>query len=290
MDQAQGLRNIVKMQNQRLVSEARVFTVTSGKGGVGKSNVAVNLAVAFRRMGKRVIIFDADFGLANVEVMFAVPPRHNLSDVIYGSMDIEEIITTGPMEIGFISGGSGITSLNDLSDDQIHYLVRSIRKLNRLCDVLIVDTGAGISNQVLDFVVSSPQILLVTTPEPGSITDSYSLLKAVYNSNSFNRNESEIRLIANRVTSQQEGQAVYDKLSSVTTRFLGGSVDFLGMIPQDQVLEKAVRSQQVVSISSPTARSSKAFDEIASKLLQDNNEKPVTFGITRFFGGFLKRA
>ena len=105
MDQAQGLRNVVKLQSQINIPEARVLTITSGKGGVGKSNTAVNLAVAFRNLGKRVIIFDADLGLANVEVMFAVPPRHNLSDVIYGSMDIEEVITTGPMDIGFISGG-----------------------------------------------------------------------------------------------------------------------------------------------------------------------------------------
>ncbi len=290
MDQAQGLRNVVKLQSQINIPEARVLTITSGKGGVGKSNTAVNLAVAFRNLGKRVIIFDADLGLANVEVMFAVPPRHNLSDVIYGSMDIEEVITTGPMDIGFISGGSGITSLNDLSDDQVHYLVRSLRKLNRLCDILIVDTGAGISNQVLDFVVSSPEILLVTTPEPGSITDSYSLLKAVYASDTFNRSSQRIRLIANRVASREEGDAVYRKLSSVTGKFLGGSIESLGMIPYDQALEKAVLSQQVVSIVSPHAKSTKAFTQIAQDLESETVHRPVAFGISRFFGGFLKRA
>ncbi len=290
MDQAQSLRNVVKLQNQLNIPEARVLTITSGKGGVGKSNTAVNLAVAFRKLGKRVIIFDADLGLANVEVMFAVPPRHNLSDVIYGSMDIEEVITTGPMDIGFISGGSGITSLNDLSDDQVHYLVRSLRKLNRLCDILIVDTGAGISNQVLDFVVSSPEILLVTTPEPGSITDSYSLLKAVYASNTFSRSTQRIRLIANRVASRDEGDAVYKKLSSVAAKFLNGSIESLGMIPYDQALERAVLSQQVVSIVSPHAKSTKAFEQIAASLESETAHKPVSFGISRFFGGFLKRA
>ena len=160
MDQAQQLRNVIKKQNQKVVrSTARVITVTSGKGGVGKSNLSVNLAIQFRKMGKRVVIFDADFGLANVEVMFGAIPKHNLSDLIYRNKEISEIITEGPMEIGFISGGSGILGLNNLTKEQILYLVKSLENLRTMTDIIIVDTGAGISDSVLEFVLASPELL-----------------------------------------------------------------------------------------------------------------------------------
>ena len=126
MDQAEQLRNVIKQKNQNNIGNARVITITSGKGGVGKSNMAVNLAIMFRKMGQRVIILDADFGLANVGVMFGTVPKYNLSDLIFGGKSIREIITTGPMDIGFISGGSGIVGLNNLTKEQISYLVHSL--------------------------------------------------------------------------------------------------------------------------------------------------------------------
>ena len=141
MDQAEGIRNVIKLQNQQMTPKARVITITSGKGGVGKSSVAVNLAVQLRKLGKRVIIFDADLGLANVEVMFGAIPKYNLSDLIYQGRDIREIITPGPMDIGFISGGSGIVTMNNLTKDQISYLVHSLSKLDELADVILIDTG-----------------------------------------------------------------------------------------------------------------------------------------------------
>ena len=163
MDQAQQLRNVIKKHNQKNIKAARVITVTSGKGGVGKSNVAVNLAIQLRKKGQRVVIFDADFGLANVEVMFGIIPRYNLADFIYHGMSIQEVITPGPMDIGFISGGSGVLGLNNLYREQITCLVQSIEELNEIADVIIIDTGAGISDQVLEFVIASPEVLLVTT-------------------------------------------------------------------------------------------------------------------------------
>lgn len=290
MDQAEGLRNVIKYQNQHNVQSPRIFTITSGKGGVGKSNLAVNLAVNFIRNGRRVIIFDADFGLANVEVMLRTAPKYTLSDVIYGNKSIEEIITRGPSDIGFISGGSGIIGLNNLNDDQIRYLVRSLRQLNGLCDVLIVDTGAGISNHVLDFVLASPEVIMVSTPEPSSITDSYSVLKAAFTSQDFNRDETKIHLVANRVTSEAEGEAVFNRLSTVTERFLGGSIDYLGMIPRDPQLERAVRSQKIVSIESPNSKSAKAFEKIAEDLISVSQNETHSFGISRFFQSFLRKA
>ena len=154
MDQAEQLRNVIKLHNQNNQNNARVVTITSGKGGVGKSNLAVNLAVCLRKAGKRVIIFDADFGLANVEVMFGAIPQYNLSDFIYRGKSIREIITPGPMDIGFISGGSGIIGLNNLTKEQILYIVNSIDTLNELADFILIDTGAGISDQVLEFVMA----------------------------------------------------------------------------------------------------------------------------------------
>ena len=177
MDQAEQLRNIIKAENvQRPM--ARVLTVTSGKGGVGKSNTAINLAIQFRRLGQRVIILDADFGLANIEIMFGTVPKHNLCDLIYQGKNIREIITWGPMDVGFVSGGSGIVGMSNLSRDYLSYIIKNLAELDAIADVIIVDTGAGIADAVLEFLVASGEILLITTPEPTSITDSYSLLKA----------------------------------------------------------------------------------------------------------------
>ena len=220
MDQAEHLRNVIKAHNQNNIENTKVFTITSGKGGVGKSNMAVNLAVWFSRMGKRVIILDADFGLANVEVMFGTLPQANLSDVIFGGKSIRDVITKGPMDIGFISGGSGIIGLNNLTKDQVTFLVRNISMLNDLADIIIIDTGAGVSDQVLEFVLASPDVVLVTTPEPSSLTDSYSLMKALYRNPKFLRENTNISLVANKVNSEAEGKAVYDKISSVVVKFL----------------------------------------------------------------------
>ena len=288
MDQAQQLRNVIKKHNQINQNTARVVTVTSGKGGVGKSNLAVNLAVQLRKEGKRVVIFDADFGLANVEVMFGAIPQYNLSDFIYRGKGIKEIITPGPMDIGFISGGSGIIGLNNLYREQIMYLVKSIDELNEIADFIIIDTGAGISDQVLEFVMASPEVLLVSTPEPSSLTDSYSLLKALYRNPNFVAGSTTIHVVSNRVNSMEEGQAVYDKLNSVVSQFLHGKLNYLGMIPADTALEKAVRQQQTVSLLEPNAKSAKAFEVLAGNLLNGtHNQVSMRRGIGQMFSGFL---
>lgn len=291
MDQAQQLRNVIKKQNQRIVrNSARVITVTSGKGGVGKSNVAVNLAIQFRKMGKRVLIFDADFGLANVEVMFGAIPKFNLSDLIYREKEIDEIVTEGPMGIGFVSGGSGIIGLNNLTKEQIIYLVKCIEELSSMADIIIVDTGAGISDSVLEFVMASPEVLLVTTPDPSSLTDSYSLLKALYYNPEFDKQKSKIYVLSNRVSSAAEGRVVFEKLDSVVKQFLEGDIQYIGMIPQDNALEKAVRQQKPVSLCHPNAKSSNAFEELA-EILTDNEEETIhsKWGITKLLDKLINR-
>ena len=172
MDQAEQLRNVIKLHNQNNQNNARVVTITSGKGGVGKSNLAVNLAVCLRKAGKRVIIFDADFGLANVEVMFGVIPKYTLADVIYENQTIKSIISNGPLGIDFISAGSSVVGLNNLNHKQIHFIVSAINELNSMYDLIIIDTGAGVSEQVMEFVAASNDIVLVTTPEPASLDGS----------------------------------------------------------------------------------------------------------------------
>ena len=290
MDQAEQLRNVIKVHNQNNMNTARVVAVTSGKGGVGKSNLSVNLAACLRKAGKRVIIFDADFGLANIEIMFGAMPKYNLSDVIYHGKSIQEIITQGPLEIGFISGGSGIVSLNGLQPEQIKYLVKSINELNNLADYIIIDTGAGISEQVLEFVMTSPEIILVTTPEPTSLTDSYSLLKTLFKKKEFNPNETVIHVVANKVHSTEDARAVYEKLNSVIAQFLHGNLNYLGMIPQDLAVEHAVRQQKVVSISEPNSKAAKAFEILASNLLQDAGEETQPRrGLAQLFTSLFNR-
>lgn len=288
MDQAENLRNIIKMNSQPHKPLARVITVTSGKGGVGKSNTAINLAIHFRQMGQRVIILDADFGLANIEVMFGAVPEHNLGDLIYQGKNIKEIITWGPGDVGFISGGSGIAGLSNLSRDYLMYVIQNLAELDSIADIVIVDTGAGIADAVLEFLVASAEILLVTTPEPTSITDSYSLLKSLNRHPRFSGEMSQIKVIANKVESEEEGKALFSKLNAVVERYLKLPVSYLGAVPQDHNLSKAVMQQSPVSLASPGAKSAKAYQRIAETLIYGNAEdKGNIRGMAAFFSHII---
>ncbi len=283
MDQAQQLRNIIKA-GPAVRPLARVITVTSGKGGVGKSNTAINLAINFKKLGKRVIILDADFGLANIEIMFGTMPKHNLSDLIYQGKSITEIITWGPGEVGFISGGSGIAGLSNLGREYLNYIIQNLAALDAIADVIIIDTGAGISDAVLEFLVASGEILLITTPEPTSITDSYSLLKALNRHPRFTKENSQIKMIANRVEGDKDGEVLFKKLNMVVSRFLGLPLEYLGAVPQDKHLAQAVMQQTPVSLASPASKSAKAYEAIAARLMHMENEGKVKKrGMAAFF-------
>ena len=283
MDQAEKLRNIIK-GSQLPKPMARVITVTSGKGGVGKSNTAINLAIQLKKMGQRVIILDADFGLANIEIMFGTIPKHNLSDLIYQGKNIKEIITWGPGEIGFISGGSGIAGLSNLRKEYLDYIIQNLKELDAIADVIIIDTGAGISDAVLEFLVASGEILLVTTPEPTSITDSYSLLKALNRHPRFDRESVQIKMIANRVESAEEGRNLFGKLNAVVSRYLSMPLQYLGAVPYDGQLSKSVMQQMPVSLQHPNAKSSYAYEEIAAVLMNiELNKSLKKRGMAAFF-------
>lgn len=292
MDQAEQLRNIIKAKevgntiNNRPL--ARIITVTSGKGGVGKSNTSINLAIQFRKMGKRVIILDADFGLANIEVMFGAVPKYNLFDLIYQGKSIQDIITWGPMEVGFISGGSGIAGMANLSREYLTYIIQNLAALDSIADIIIVDTGAGISDAVLEFLVASGEVILVSTPEPTSITDAYSLLKALNRHPRFSTETSMVKMLANRVEKPGEGLALYNKLNAVVARYLKLPMSYLGEVPQDNQLMQAVLQQVPVSIKSPTAKSSLAFEQIARLLMNMEGENPVQKrGMAAFFSHII---
>lgn len=287
-DQAEKLRNIIKAQNQPRRQAARVITVTSGKGGVGKSNTAINLAIQFRKMDQRVIILDADFGLANIEIMFGAVPKHNLCDLIYQGKSISDIITWGPMEVGFISGGSGITGMSNLDKDNVGYIIDNLVELDEMTETIIVDTGAGISDTVLEFLVASGEILLVTTPEPTSITDSYSLLKALSRHPRYRADATQIKVLANKVSGEQEALSLYGKLETVVERYLKVPISYLGMIPQDQLLAKAVMQQMPVSLDNPKARSAIAYEIIAAKLMNRELDKTIPRrGMAAFFSHII---
>lgn len=286
MDQAEQLRIIKAGRQTRPL--ARVITVTSGKGGVGKSNTSINLAIQFKKMGKKVIILDADFGLANIEVMFGAVPKHNLCDLIYQGKKITEIITWGPMDVGFISGGSGIAGMANLSRDYLTYIVQNLAQLDAMADIIIVDTGAGISDAVLEFLVASGEILLVTTPEPTSITDSYSLLKALCRHPRFHQEETKIKMIANKVQKETEGQVLFQKLNTVVTRYLKIPMTYLGAVPEDNQLSRAVMQQVPVSLQNPGAKSSVAYEKLAEKLLgKEEEERQPKRGMAAFFSHMI---
>jgi len=286
MDQAERLR-IIKA-NKQVRPLARVITVTSGKGGVGKSNTTINLAIQFRKMGQRVIILDADFGLANIEIMFGTIPRHNLYDLIYQGKGIQEIITWGPLGVGFISGGSGIVGMANLSRDYLTYIIQNLRELDAIADIIIVDTGAGISDAVIEFLVASDEILLVTTPEPTSITDSYSLLKALFRHPRYQQDLTQVKMIANRIGKEDEGNQLFQKLNAVVTRYLKMEMTYLGGIPQDEQLARSVMQQTPVSIENPGARSSIAFERMAVRLMnKEETEKLPKRGMAAFFSHII---
>lgn len=289
IDQAEQLRKRVSQQIQHSGS-TRVIAVTSGKGGVGKTSFSVNLAIQLSKRGKRVVIIDADFGLANVEIMLGIRPQYNMADLIYHEMNVDDIITKGPLDIGFISGGSGVQDMVNLDKEQVKILIPKLVRLDSLADVIIIDTGAGISDAVLEFVLSSPEVIIVATPEPTSITDAYSLLKTVNRSKDFMVEEKKIQIVSNRVGSREEGKEIYDKLNIVSTKFLNIHLEYLGAIMQDSNASKAIIEQKPVSLAFPNSISTRCYQEIGNKLLEiDGVVDEPKEGIATFFLDFIRQ-
>ena len=291
MDQAQNLRNIIKAGSTKEVL-SRVITVTSGKGGVGKSNLAINLAISLSRLGKKVVVLDADFGLANIEVMLGIRPQYNLSDLMFRGKSLSEIITEGPENVGFISGGSGIREMTNLTKEQLINLSARLSELDRQTDVVIIDTGAGISGNVMEFVVLSGEVLLIATPEPTSITDAYALLKTLNYQPEFTREHCHIKLIANKVRNEKDGRELFEKLSVVADKFLNISLEYMGAVPSDNNMNKAVMKQQPLSVAYPNSQAARAIDDMARIIAAPEGDaviKSVRRGLVGIFSETLKR-
>lgn len=290
MDQAEHLRNIIKKQDllPKKKGNAKVITVTSGKGGVGKTSLSVNLAIQLARMGKQVVIFDADFGLANIEIMLGLRPQYTLADLMYRGKDIGDIIMRGPENIGFISGGSGIRELSNVSRDQVFSLIQKLDDLDRQADVIIIDTGAGISDTVLEFVAASEEVLLVATPEPTSVTDAYALMKVLDQRTAFQLDRTIVKLVANQVREEWEATELFEKLGAVAGKFLDIEVEYLGAIPYDKYMQRAVMRQDPVCISHPEARAARAVKRMAFLLEDQHMEEETRGGIARLFSRVIR--
>ncbi len=255
VDQAAGLRRMAQP------NPVRVIAVTSGKGGVGKTNVSVNLAVALADTGKQVMLLDADLSLANIDVLLGLHPDKNLSHVIDGERSLEEIIVTGPSGIMVVPASSGVRRLSELSTMENAGLIRAFSELNHDVDILIIDTAAGINESVTSFSRAAQEVVVVVCDEPASITDAYALIKVLNVEYGIQR----FRVLANQAHSAQEGRELFNKISRVTDRYLDVTLEFMGTVPHDDYLKKAVRKQRAVVQAYPRSRSSMAFKNLAQK-------------------------
>ncbi len=258
IDQASGLR---KMQQSNPI---KVIAVSGGKGGVGKTNVSLNTSIAMAQQGKRVLVLDADLGLANVDVMLGVRVKRNLSHVLSGECELDDIIIEGPAGIKLIPATSGTQSMVDLTPAEHAGLIRAFSDMRTQFDVLVVDTAAGISDMVLSFTRAAQDVLLVVCDEPTSITDCYALMKLL----SRDHGVFKFKVVANMVRSPKEGQQLFAKLSTVSERFLDVALDLVGVIPFDENIRKSVRKQQAIVEAFPDSPAAKAFKLLASKVIK----------------------
>jgi flagellar biosynthesis protein FlhG len=261
---------------------ARTITVTSGKGGVGKTSLVANLAICLAQAGQRVIILDADLGLANIDVVFGIRPQHNLMDVISGKMNLDEVMVQGPNGIQIIAGGSGVTEMAQLESQKAHKLFDQLKFLEDKTDYLLIDTGAGISESVISFCQAADQIIVITTTEPTALADAYGIIKIISN----NRPESHVSVLVNRVDNDEEGNEIHERLSRVASEFLGGfSLHRLGSIPQDRQMHLAVRQQTPLMLFSPMSPAATGIRKIVSSSFHEIPEDCPNAGIE----GFLSR-
>lgn len=253
VDQATGLR--------RMSRPVRVVAITGGKGGVGKTNVSVNLAVALAKQGQRVMLLDADLGLANIDVLLGLHPTHNLAHVIKGERSLEEVIVPGPAGIQIVPAASGVQSMARLGPLEHAGLIKAFSDVSTNLDVLLIDTAAGISDSVISFTRAAQEVLVVVCDEPASITDAYALIKVLSRDHHLQR----FHLLASMARSVQEGRELYDKLAKVTNQFLDVTLEFFGVVPYDDYLRKAVKKQCAVVDGYPKSRSAMAFMHLAQK-------------------------
>lgn len=266
-DQAKTLRSLNENQPSQILDTGsdvvtRVFSITSGKGGVGKTAVVANTAVTLAKMGKSVLILDADLGLANVDVVFGLAPKYNLNHFFSGEQDLENIMVDGPYGIKILPAGSGIQNFTRLDGHHKMRLLDGLDSMHNSFDFVLIDTEAGISENVTYFNTAAQEILVVTTPEPTAITDAYALMKLL----STQFHEKRFNLIVNQIRKEEEALDVYRKLTIVANRYLDISIDYLGSIPADKQMIDAIRKQKIYVDMHPSSAIATAFSSLAKRL------------------------
>ncbi|MBE0435031.1 MAG: MinD/ParA family protein [Methylomicrobium sp.] len=274
-DQAAGIRRMKK------TNPVRVIAVTSGKGGVGKTNLSVNLGLALAEQGKRVALLDADMGLANVDVLLGMYPKFNLSHVLKGEKTLNEIIVTGPSGLQVIPASSGLQHMSDLSTVEQAAVIRAFSDIDQDLDVLIVDTAAGISSSVINFARACQEVIVVVCDEPTSLTDAYAFIKLLNRDYGLSR----FHILTNMVQSAQQGQNLFQKLAKVTDRYLDVTLQFAGAVPYDEYLRKAVQQQSPVVAAYPRSKASLALKNVARQI----NSWPIKGQAGGYLEFFIER-
>lgn len=259
LDQAENLRRLANKDNSK--KKAKIITITSGKGGVGKSNFVVNMGITLHKKGKKVLIFDADIGMGNDDVLMGVLPRYNVFDLLEGK-DINEVVVEGPYGINLLPGGSGINYIENLEEKERLAFIEKLTSLDEY-DYIFIDTGAGINKNVLAFIACSEETIVITTPEPTSLTDAYSLIKATDHFKLTNT----ANVIVNRAFSIKDGEETYNKLKRAVDKFLTIKINYLGSISEDRKLVEGVRAQVPFTILHPKCDASRSIERISNKLI-----------------------
>ncbi|KOR25877.1 MinD/ParA family protein [Clostridium sp. FAM 1755] len=277
LDQAEKLRQLVNNKDKS-VNPPKIITVTSGKGGVGKSNFVVNLAITLQKMGKKVLILDADIGMGNDDVLMGVMPKYSIYDIIFNNKTIEQVLIKGPFGVKLLPAGTAITNLEGITEEQIERFIKNLSTLEEL-DYIIMDTGAGVNRSVLGFISCSEELIILTTPEPTAITDAYSLLKAVSH---FNIKQNA-KLVINKTIDDQDGKITYNKFKNAVNKFLHIDLEYLGCIQEDRKAIQAVRRQIPFVIVYPNCNASKDIISIAKNILGNSKIYNDDVSVERFF-------
>jgi flagellar biosynthesis protein FlhG len=257
----------------------RVIAVTSGKGGVGKTSIVGNLAIAFSRMGKRVLVLDGDLGLPNIDLIFGLKPDYSIKHVIKGEKDLSEVIVKGPEDVLVIPADSGMGELIHLTNGEKLHLLSEFDTFNGDFHVFLIDTGAGISSNIIYFNIAAQERIVVVTSEPGSIVDAHRLIRAISKQHGTNR----FKLLVNMVNEEQEARSVFEELSNALGEFLRDvSLEYIGFIPEDENFQRAVRQRSTVLQRYPESVSSKSFYVLAKRLLANSSNAPCD-GNIKFF-------
>lgn len=280
-EQARELRDFMN-EGSPTHHKTRVISITSGKGGVGKTNISVNLAIAYSQLGKKVILIDGDLGMANVNVLLGLVPKYNMMHVINHKKKMSEIILDTEFGFRFIAGANGFSKIANLSSDELDYFASEFSSLSN-ADIIIIDTGAGISNNVLQFLAVSDEVFIVTTPEPTAITDAYGIIKII--TTELTETPINLKLLVNRVHSADEGRRISDLICNVCGQFLGFKVEYVGYIYDDPVVQASVIRQKPFMIVNPTSKPAVCLKHIVGRI--EKTDVPDDGGVSNFLKKFL---